>query len=402
MSAIYAAFLKRRWLSQSIAIAALLLSLLAACSQTAAPPARPTPPTSSQTSTPSPTPLPVASMTPSATPQPTQTHPPASPTASPLQVELSPAAEWRLDHFGEAAWAPDSRHLLITDYDLYSADDRTTLYDIESLEPVWQVNRELINAVFSPDGKRIVTGANPVAFWDAETGEPIASYLRGNATYYPVFLPNGAALLIGRVWDYFEEADARTEIGWWNDEEKDLDLIIEERGALASLELSPDGQWLLTALGNVPGSISGRRVFVWDLSTDSKRCDLPGLDAHFHPSGDSLAVATEEGMITLYDTRSCQALRPLGTAEYVSQFAFSPDGKMLAFAGKPSDTIWIHAVSTGEELFQITDLLHITDPLAFSPDGKYLLSSGIEDTKESEPGVRQVIQLWRVAGGSNN
>jgi WD40 repeat protein len=310
-------------------------------------------------------------------------------------ISLSLWAEWQLDYEGFAAWSPDSQYIVFTDDNIYGQDDRTYMYDVNTLEPVWQINDSMSSITFSPDGKYIVSAGRRLRFFDAASGELINSPYEGNAQLLSAYFPDGTTLLIGRSW-IFSEEDTLTEIGEWDDEKQNLNIIIEHEGYLNTIALSPDGKHLATSFALLPGIESGLRIFLWDLATKSKHCDLPGEDAIFSPVGNILATTDTDGKITLFDTSSCQPLKTIHEVDYISSLSFSPDGQMLAYSGIPFGVLWIRNVATGELLYQQEGLRESITYLDFSPDGKYLLLISLEKTSESNDSLKYAIQIWQM------
>ena len=76
----------------------------------------------------------------------------------------------------------------------------------------------------------------------------------------------------------------------------------------------------------------------------------------------------------------------------VNTIAFSPDGKILASAGRNISgeqiyhTIKLWNVDTGEEMLTLTGHINAVTSLAFSADGKFLVSGG-EDN---------LIKIWQI------
>jgi WD40 repeat protein len=76
----------------------------------------------------------------------------------------------------------------------------------------------------------------------------------------------------------------------------------------------------------------------------------------------------------------------------VNTIAFSPDGKILASAGRNISgeqiyhTIKLWNVATGEEMLTLTGHSNAVISLAFSADGKFLVSGG-EDN---------LIKIWQI------
>lgn len=78
----------------------------------------------------------------------------------------------------------------------------------------------------------------------------------------------------------------------------------------------------------------------------------------------------------------------LGHSESVNSIAFSPDGKYL-LSGGGDKTLKLWEVSTGREIRSLTGHTGWVSSAAFSPDGKYIASGGLDD----------FIRFWDVASG---
>jgi WD40 repeat protein len=165
-----------------------------------------------------------------------------------------------------------------------------------------------------------------------------------------------------------------------------------------SLAFSPDGQMLASADGN-------GTIILWD--PDSGFMVREPIPAHkeyiysiaFSPDGRQLASASQDKTVKLVDIAS-GAVEKLGDADFDFRgVAFSSDGKMLAAAcGDGSVRRWKITLRADEKpAFQpIASLIHHdrqaapkdvqVDAIAFSPDGKLLVSAGEDDQ----------IVLWDV------
>lgn len=151
--------------------------------------------------------------------------------------------------------------------------------------------------------------------------------------------------------------------------------------------ISPDGRSLASASHD-------QTVRLWD--TETGQC-LHVLREHtdrvrsvaFSPDGQRLASGCEDQTIRLWDVRTGQCLSVLqGHTSWVYTVAFSPDGETLASAGE-DQTIRLWKAER-EQCIGIlqghTSRLHA---VTFSPDGKLVASAG-EDCS---------IRIWEVATG---
>lgn len=107
----------------------------------------------------------------------------------------------------------------------------------------------------------------------------------------------------------------------------------------------------------------------------SYRCtflDIPLYDLHLSADGRSLAVSTIDGM-TLCDLETGEQTGPL--PYWFLQF--SPDGTLVAALGRdPARTVRIWNRTTGQTVYELEEPI---TSLAFSPDGRWLATSQIED-----------------------
>lgn len=192
---------------------------------------------------------------------------------------------------GDAAWSPDSRYILYSDENIYNTDDHTYLYEINTLKLVWQVNTGISNVIFSPNGSIVVGGGGTLQFWNAQTGQAIASPYEGDAQLFPIYSADGSNILVGQTWVY-GIGDANTKIAKWENDQRILKTIIEIEGQLSGLDVSRNGNELVTVIGNILDSKGNmiHKIYLWDLSVNVQQCTFQGEDAKFFPIGNMLAV----------------------------------------------------------------------------------------------------------------
>ena len=151
-----------------------------------------------------------------------------------------------------------------------------------------------------------------------------------------------------------------------------------------------------------PGPRSGRRAAALD---PVLTIELNGIvhGVAFAPDGKTLATASSDRLVRLWDAASGQERRSLrGHLGNVSSVAFAPDGKTLA-SGSRDQTARLWVAASGEPGVtldgQRAEPVSTTSGVvvvAFAPDGKTLASTANGSSPVRSDGV---IHLWDPAAG---
>lgn len=263
-----------------------------------------------------------------------------------------------------------------------------------------------VNAlVISPDGKLILTAGgissdgSAARLWNAATGQKLQDFKGHTASinYGAVISPDGKYIVTAgwdqtmRVWDAQTGQEVRQFVGhpdYFND-----------------LVFSPDGRSILTAgepAVEPDGEITGENakpLRLWEYKTgqEIRRFGENNkdyyLNAVFSPDGKSILAAAnilKEGKTILWDVATGRLIReypvPPGGSGAV---AFSPDGKTMLTAGTRDGILRLWDVETGEEIREFIGHTGGVPRASFSPDGRIIVTASGDKT----------ARLWDIQTG---
>jgi WD40 repeat protein len=256
--------------------------------------------------------------------------------------------------------------------------------------------------VFSPDGKLLASGSviGSIHLWDGSTGKEVrqlvgdeeeaANPFRSHLCL--VFSPNSRLLFAG--------SDRGVHV-WEVSTGKVRRLLPKDTAAVSGLACSPGNNILASA--GVDGCIR-----LWDVASGKELRCLKGnkkeiWSVAFSPDGKRLASVSADGLLHVWEVQEKGPVSP-GTplGEDVRwSLAFSPDGKWIAAGSSDRWIARVWDVATKKEVVRLSvkkteqhfldraGPFPFTPPLAFTPDGRDLITGG-------EDGV---VRIWELPRG---
>lgn len=282
-----------------------------------------------------------------------------------------------------------------------------------------------VNCVaISPDGKRVATGSgemllspeSSLRLWDAATGHELRRLVDGRARITSAaFSPDGKTVVSTSAADDY--------VRLWNVETGAAESRFGPLPGFqdfTSVAFSPDGKWVLAGVwfGRTEERVEfPTSLHLWDVAT-GKRSETPywapvgANSVAVSPDGSRLVAGFDDGCAKVMNIRTGEEVPGLSfdhldprhrirlaqDREYEMEWrdrrtpivavAFSPDGKSVLTSGWDR-TVRLWDVATGNELRRFVGHASLVKSLAFSPDGKWVLT-GSEDA---------TARLWDAATG---
>ncbi len=259
---------------------------------------------------------------------------------------------------------------------------KTFSYDGDIVTPPMQHAEPVNDAVFSPDGRRVVTASADCSarVWDAATGMALTLPMRhagsvGSAAFSPdgrlvVTLCGrpGQGSLYAQLWDTVTGIPVTTPLPC-------------PYTATARAGFSPDGRRVFIAYSDINPFIER----IWDLSASvavtPPLLQATGIQAAvFSPDGRRIAVAGRDRTSQVWDIATkAPVTPPMPHVGLVNSVAFSPEGRRVATSDRYF-TARVWDATTGQPITPPLQHQDVVTSAVFSPDGRRVVTASFDGT----------------------
>lgn len=276
----------------------------------------------------------------------------------------------------------------------YSPDGRWIVADSTRVAKVWESRRGTPVAEFA-DGHALFARDAKLLVVDRALGAPRAEVIRaaaGGPALEVLRLPAYAGLRSGdERWVLLPQDDFSARVVE-RDSWREVGVLKGHEGPVQGAAFDRDGRWVMTA-----GSDGSARV--WDpgggAPRQTFRLDNRGHAVHLSADGRLACVVQDASAITLWDTETWTPRHRFGWpappagGNWAKVAAFDPDGSLLVVG---DDRGLLHFLDTaaGRESATVAAHKYAVETLAFSADGRFLVTTGRGDR-----GAR----VWDAASG---
>ena len=263
----------------------------------------------------------------------------------------------------------------------------------------------MLCVAFTPDGQYAVTGSRDrtIRVWDFRAGEEVRKFEGHELGVWGIAITRDQRRLAScgpdktiRLWDFETGKEVRTFRGHTNW----VGRVLFSRDEMTLISSSSHSDDPTTRLWDVSSGIEVHRV------------------SHFEPialspDGDQLLIGEFKTPVLWDRALKRERGRFKGHRSLIQSVAFSPDGESVVsasgtdidgrgfFAGD-DNSIRLWSLSTGRERRRLIGHENWVNSVAFSPDGKWILSGGggtIAGHNDWKPGTDMSIRLWAVESG---
>jgi WD40 repeat protein len=271
-----------------------------------------------------------------------------------------------------------------------SQDNKAIIYEIKTGKVIQQfgpTKERMFKAVFSPDGKHILTedDRDQIMLWNIVSGELVRTLKKDYSAEITGqwFSSDGTKILSYGNYKTAYFIDLADSI---NSKTLTVDKAV-------NFAISPDNEYIAIGTAKKKALLykleNGEQLYELD-PNEEKICDGCKTLITFSPNSKYLATVSKYAGLVIWDARKGKMIRAFELDDnWLDDVAFSPDNKHVFV--RADDKVWVWNIQTGTQALNLSfDGLECKP--AFSPDGKYLLTTN----------ARNTAALWNVTSGKTD
>jgi len=252
---------------------------------------------------------------------------------------------------------------------------------------------------FDPNGKYIAANGDFVTLWDLQTKKPALEHVFASGNNF-LFTPNGDGLITNAWkndswWAGIQQWDFNTE------NQQNFDGTVADSSIVNIPPLfSPSGDLLAIGIPLDATRENGTYIRFWDANSKKILFDIKLSylsDYEFSPDG-KIFVSAGKKTITIWDLYTQTPSKQFESPKDVYDISFSPDGALIAAAAVNGVYVW--DINSGELISEFNDLKELRSPtsstrqVVFSPQGNMLAAIGYDEDSH------KILFVWDLS--SNN